>query len=48
MNDKRIWIWQGRFENGWGGLGFDEYVCYETHQVKQVWDDGYEEIFEGA
>ena len=48
MNDKRIWIWQGRFESAWCGIGFDEYVCYETNQVKQVWDDGYEEIFEGA
>lgn len=46
MKDKQVWIWQGRFESA--GVGFDEYVCYETNQVKQVWDDGYEEIFEGA
>ena len=48
MEDKRIWVWDKRYESEWGGkLGFDEYVCYETHQIKYVWDDGYEEIFEG-
>jgi hypothetical protein len=46
MEDKRIWVWDNRYES-WGGQSFDEYVCYETNQIKQVWDDGYEEIFEG-
>ena len=34
----------GKFEDM--GVGFDEYVCCETHECKQVWDDGHVEIFE--
>ena len=44
MFDPRHWTWIGRFEDM--GVGFDEYVCCETHECKQVWDDGHVEIFE--
>lgn len=46
MTDERKWIYIGRIEAL--GYGFDEYVCEETKECKQVWDDGYEEIFEIA
>ena len=44
MFDPRHWIWISRFEDM--GIGFDEYVCCETNECKQVWDDGHVEIFE--
>jgi hypothetical protein len=42
--DDRKWIWISRFEAM--GVGCDEFVCLETKECKQVWDDGYVEIFE--
>jgi hypothetical protein len=44
--DERNWIWISRFEDM--GQGFDEFVCLETKECKQVWDDGHVEIFEIA
>ena len=44
--DERNWIWISRFEDM--GVGFDEFVCLETKEGKQVWDDGHVEIFEIA
>lgn len=38
------WIWVCRLEDM--GRVCDEFVCLETHQCKQVWDDGHTEIFE--
>jgi hypothetical protein len=46
MEDERNWIWISRFEDM--GVGFDEYVCLETKECKQVWDDGHIEVFEIA
>ena len=45
MNE-RNWVWVARCEAA--GVGFDEYVCKETGECKQVWDDGHTEIFEIA
>ena len=42
--DERKWVFASRFEEM--GTGFDEYVCLETKECKQVWDDGHVEIFE--
>lgn len=42
--DYRKWVWISRFEDT--GVGFEEYVCLETKECKQVWDDGHIEIFE--
>ena len=44
--DDHSWVWVNRVEGS--GNGFDEYICYETQECKQVWDDGYVEIFEIA
>jgi hypothetical protein len=44
--DERNWIWISRFEDM--GTGFDEFVCLETKECKQIWDDGHVEIFEIA
>jgi hypothetical protein len=44
MEDERKWIYISRFEDM--GVGFDEFVCLETKECKQVWDDGHVEIFE--
>jgi hypothetical protein len=46
MEDERKWIYISRFEDM--GVGFDEYVCEETKECRQVWDDGHVEIFEIA
>lgn len=46
MEDERDWVWVGRVEAM--GVAFTEYVCKETNECKQVWDDGYVEIFEMA
>ena len=46
MEDERNWVWVSRVEAM--GVGFDEFVCLETEECKQVWDDGYVEIFEIA
>jgi hypothetical protein len=43
MTEKK-WNFIGRNESC--GIGCDEYVCYETNECKQIWDDGYTEIFE--
>ena len=37
------WIFVAHFEHC--GVGFDEYVSVDGIFVKQVWNDGYEEIF---
>ena len=34
----------GRFESM--GFGYDEYTNEDNTKCRQVWDDGYEEIFE--
>jgi hypothetical protein len=44
--DERNWIWVGRCDAL--GSGFEEFVCLATKECKQVWDDGYVEIFEIA
>ena len=44
--DERNWIWISRFEAM--GSGFDEFVCLETKECKQIWDDGHVEVFEIA
>ncbi len=44
--DTRQWLWMARFEQM--GVGYDEYVCFETNECKQVFDDGHEEVFEMA
>ena len=38
------WIFVAHFEHC--GVWFDEYVSTDGALVKQVWHDGYEEIFE--
>lgn len=38
------WHYVGRVEAY--GVGFDEYISTDKTLGKQVWDDGYEEIFE--
>jgi hypothetical protein len=38
------WIYVNHYEHC--GVGFDEYVSADGALVKQVWFDGYEEIFE--
>ena len=38
------WIFVGRFEAA--GFGYDEYVNEDNTKCQQLWDDGYEEIFE--
>lgn len=38
------WIFVGRIESM--GLGYDEYTNEDNTKCRQVWDDGYEEIFE--
>ena len=40
------WIYQGRVEVS--GFGFNEYISEDGTHCKQVWDDGYVEIFEIA
>lgn len=40
------WIWV-KTEQAFGN-GFDEYVSADGQYCKQVWFDGYEEIFEIA
>lgn len=40
------WIRVGRVESH--GVGFEEYVSADGKLGKQVWDDGYEEIYERA
>lgn len=43
MEDERNWIWIYCSEAM--GIGFDEFICHETKEIKQVWDDGYIEIY---
>ena len=38
------WIFVAHFEHC--GVGFDEYISADGTLVRQVWHDGYEEIFE--
>lgn len=38
------WIFVGRFEAA--GFGYYEYVNEDSTKCRQLWDDGYEEIFE--
>ena len=38
------WIFVGRIESM--GFGCDEYTNEDNTKCRQVWDDGYEEIFE--
>lgn len=38
------WIFVGRIESM--GFGYDEYANEDNTKCRQVWDDGYEEIFE--
>ena len=38
------WFFVGRFESM--GFGYDEYTNEDNTKCWQVWDDGYEEIFE--
>lgn len=38
------WIFVGRFEAV--GFGYNEYVNENNTKCRQLWDDGYEEIFE--
>ena len=40
------WIYVGRIESH--GVGFEEYTSADGKLGKQVWDDGYEEIYEKA
>jgi hypothetical protein len=42
--DDRNWVWLCRFE--FFRNCFDQYICYETHECKRVFDDGHVEIFE--
>ena len=44
--EQNQWHYVGRVEAC--GVGFDEYVNTDKTLVKQVWNDGYEEIFEKA
>lgn len=44
--EQNQWHYMGRVEAC--GVGFDEYVNTDKTLVKQVWNDGYEEIFEKA
>ena len=43
MTEKK-WSFIERYESH--GVGYNEYVCYETNECKQICDDGYTEIFE--
>jgi hypothetical protein len=38
------WIFVAHFEHC--GVGFDEYINTDGTKVKQVWHDGYTEVFE--
>ena len=38
------WVFIAHYEHC--GVGFDEYLSEDGKLVKQVWHDGYEEIFE--
>lgn len=38
------WNFVGRIESM--GFGYDEYTNEDNTKCRQVWDDGYEEIFE--
>ena len=38
------WFFVVRFESM--GFGYDEYTNEDETKCRQVWDDGYEEIFE--
>ena len=38
------WVFVGHFESM--GFGYDEYTNEDNTKCRQVWDDGYEEIFE--
>nr|DAE11736.1 MAG TPA: hypothetical protein [Siphoviridae sp. ct2vX3] len=38
------WFFVGRVEAM--GVGYDEYTNEDNTKCRQVWDDGYEEIFE--
>ena len=38
------WFFVRRFESM--GFGYDEYTNEDNTKGRQVWDDGYEEIFE--
>ena len=38
------WFFVGRFESM--GFGYNEYTNEDNTKCRQVWDDGYEEIFE--
>lgn len=38
------WIFVGHIEAM--GVGYDEYTNEDNTKCRQVWDDGYEEIFE--
>ena len=38
------WFFVERFESM--GFGYDEYTNEDNTKCRQVWDDGYEEIFE--
>ena len=40
------WIYVAHYEHC--GVGFDEYISTDGKKVKQVWYDGYTEIFEKA
>ena len=45
MTDTK-WIW-AKTEQAYGN-GYDEYISADGRYCKQVWFDGYEEIFELA
>lgn len=38
------WFFVERFESM--GFGYNEYINEDNTKCRQVWDDGYEEIFE--
>lgn len=38
------WIFVGHIESM--SFGYDEYINEDNTKCRQVWDDGYEEIFE--
>lgn len=45
-NAMEKWIFVAHYEHC--GVGFDEYINADGTLVKQVWHDGYTEIFEKA
>ena len=45
--DKELeWVKIGEHESGSSYLSFEEYVDTTKRYCKQVWNDGYEEVFE--